>query len=116
MHKYYLDHLQELEAEAIFVLREVAAKFDRPAILFSGGKDSIVVTHLAQKAFWPAKIPMPVIHIDTGHNFLEALEYRDQLVAEIGETLIVRKVEDTIRSKSLSEPRGKFASRNALQP
>jgi sulfate adenylyltransferase subunit 2 len=109
------DYLDELESESIHILREVAGQFERPALLFSGGKDSITMVHLALKAFRPGKFPFPLVHIDTGHNFLEALEYRDQLVAEIGEKLIVRKVEDTIRSKSLSEPRGKFASRNALQ-
>ncbi|MBC8149742.1 MAG: phosphoadenosine phosphosulfate reductase family protein, partial [Bacteroidetes bacterium] len=86
---YNLDHLTELESESIFVLREVAAQFDRPAILFSGGKDSIVVTHLASKAFAPAKIPMPLVHIDTGHNFPETIAFRDNLVADLGAQLIV---------------------------
>ena len=81
---YQLDHLDELEAESMFVLREVAAQFERPAILFSGGKDSIVVTHLAAKAFAPARIPMPLVHIDTGHNFPETLEFRDALVERLG--------------------------------
>ncbi len=115
MHKYYLTHLQELESEAIFIIREVVAQFDKPAILFSGGKDSIVVTHVAKKAFWPAKIPMPLIHIDTGHNFKEALDYRDAMAENIDATLVVRKVEDTIKAKKLTEPKGKFASRNWLQ-
>src|SRR5665213_3580925 len=115
MRNYHLDYLELLESEAIHIMREVAGQFERPALLFSGGKDSITMVHLALKAFRPGKFPFPLVHIDTGHNFLEALEYRDRLVAEIGEKLIVRKVEDTIRSKSLSEPRGKFASRNALQ-
>ncbi|MEO8117016.1 MAG: sulfate adenylyltransferase subunit CysD [Bacteroidota bacterium] len=115
MHKYYLDHLQELEAEAIFVLREVAAQFDRPAILFSGGKDSIVVTHLAQKAFWPAKIPMPLIHIDTGHNFPETMDFRDKLVKELGVQLLVGSVQDSINKGRAKEEKGINASRNALQ-
>ena len=92
MHKYYLTHLQELESEAIFVIREVVAQFDKPAILFSGGKDSIVITHLARKAFWPSKIPLPLIHIDTGHNFSETMVFRDNLVKELGVQLIVGSV------------------------
>ncbi len=115
MHKYYLDHLQELEAEAIFVLREVAAQFDRPAILFSGGKDSIVVTRLAQKAFWPAKIPMPLIHIDTGHNFPETMNFRDKLVKELGVQLLVGSVQESINKGRAKEEKGLNASRNALQ-
>ncbi|MBS1729239.1 MAG: sulfate adenylyltransferase subunit CysD [Bacteroidetes bacterium] len=115
MHKYYLDHLQELEAEAIFVLREVAAQFDRPAILFSGGKDSIVVTHLAKKAFWPAKIPMPLIHIDTGHNFPETMNFRDKLVKELGVQLLVGSVQESINKGRAKEEKGLNASRNALQ-
>jgi sulfate adenylyltransferase subunit 2 len=108
----YLDHL---ESEAIHILREVAGQFERPALLFSGGKDSITLVYLALKAFRPGRFPFPLVHIDTGHNFPEALDFRDQLVTKIGEKLIVRKVEDTIKTKKLSEPRGKFASRNALQ-
>lgn len=115
MNKYYLDHLQELEAEAIYVIREVVAQFDRPAILFSGGKDSIVVTRLAQRAFWPAKIPMPLIHIDTGHNFPEALEFRDQLVEELGVQLIVGSVQRSIDDGRVKEETGANASRNSLQ-
>lgn len=115
MSKYQLDHLAQLESEAIHILREVAGQFERPALLFSGGKDSITLVHLALKAFRPGKFPFPLVHIDTGHNFQEALDFRDQLAAEIGEQLIVRKVEDTIRAKGLTEPKGKFASRNALQ-
>jgi sulfate adenylyltransferase subunit 2 len=115
MSKYYLDHLQELEAEAIFVIREVAAQFDRPAILFSGGKDSIVVTHLARRAFWPAKIPMPLIHVDTGHNFPEALAFRDKLVAELGVQLIVGSVQQSIDQGKVKEETGMNASRNTLQ-
>ncbi len=109
---YYLDNL---ESEAIHILREVAGQFERPALLFSGGKDSITLVHLALKAFRPGKFPFPLVHIDTGHNFPEALEFRDKLANEIGEKLIVRKVEDTIKSKKLTEPKGKFASRNQLQ-
>jgi len=115
MHKYYLNHLQELEAEAIFVIREVVAQFDRPAILFSGGKDSIVITHLAKKAFWPAKIPLPLIHIDTGHNFPETMEFRDNLVKELGVQLIVGSVQDSIDKGRVKEETGLNASRNALQ-
>lgn len=115
MTRYYLDHLQELEAEAIFVIREVAAQFDRPAILFSGGKDSILVTRLAQRAFWPAKIPMPLIHIDTGHNFPEALAFRDALVAELGVQLIVGSVQQSIDEGRVQEETGANASRNSLQ-
>jgi len=115
MHKYYLNHLQELEAEAIFVIREVVAQFDRPAILFSGGKDSIVVTHLARKAFYPAKIPLPLIHIDTGHNFPETMEFRDNLVKELGVQLIVGSVQESIDKGRAKEESGLNASRNALQ-
>jgi sulfate adenylyltransferase subunit 2 len=110
-----LDYLDHLESEAIHIFREVAGQFERPALLFSGGKDSITLVHLALKAFRPGKFPFPLVHIDTGHNFPEALEFRDQLVNKIGERLIVSKVEDTIKSKRLTEPKGKFASRNALQ-
>lgn len=108
-------YLDKLEAESIYIMREVAAQFERPALLFSGGKDSITLVQLAIKAFAPMKIPFPLVHIDTGHNFPEALHYRDWLAQEIGATLIVRKVEDTIRHKKLAEPKGKFASRNWLQ-
>ncbi len=110
-----LDYLDQLESESIHIMREVAGQFERPALLFSGGKDSITLVHLALKAFRPGKFPFPLVHIDTGHNFPEALAYRDKLAATIGEKLIVRKVEDTIRTKNLTEPKGKFASRNALQ-
>ena len=96
-------------------MREVAGQFERPALLFSGGKDSITLVHLALKAFRPGKFPFPLVHIDTGHNFPEALAYRDAMVSDIGEKLIVRKVEDTIKAKNLTEQKGKFASRNALQ-
>jgi len=113
--KFQPDYLDLLESEAIHILREVAGQFERPALLFSGGKDSITLVHLALKAFRPAKFPFPLVHIDTGHNFPEALEFRDRLVEKLGEKLIVRKVEDTIKEKKLQEPKGKFASRNALQ-
>lgn len=112
---YQLDYLEQLEAESIHIFREVAAQFEKPALLFSGGKDSITLVHLARKAFAPGPIPFPLVHIDTGHNFPEALQFRDQLANEVNATLIVRKVEDTIREKSLTEPKGKFASRNWLQ-
>lgn len=109
------DYLDDLESEAIHILREVAGQFEKPALLFSGGKDSITLVHLALKAFRPGKFPFPLVHIDTGHNFQEALDFRDAYTKEIGEPLIVRQVEDTIREKGLAEPKGKFASRNALQ-
>jgi len=112
---YHLNHLKELESEAIYVLREVAAQFERPAILFSGGKDSIVVAHLARKAFYPAKLPFPLVHIDTGHNFIEAIEYRDWLVKEIGAKLIVGSVQQSIDEGRAVEEKGFNASRNALQ-
>jgi sulfate adenylyltransferase subunit 2 len=115
MSKYQLNDLEQLEAESIYIMREVAAQFEKPALLFSGGKDSITLVHLAMKAFAPMKIPFPLVHIDTGHNFPEALAYRDFLAKEIGAELIVRKVEDTIRSQNLTEAKGKFASRNWLQ-
>lgn len=110
-----MDHLDQLESEAIYILREVAGQFEKPALLFSGGKDSIVLVHLALKAFRPGKFPFPLVHIDTGHNFYEAISFRDNLVKRLSERLIVRLVEDTIKKKRLSESKGKFASRNALQ-
>ncbi|HXB09015.1 MAG TPA: sulfate adenylyltransferase subunit CysD [Puia sp.] len=113
--KYRLDYLDQLESESIHIFREVAGQFERPALLFSGGKDSITLVHLALKAFRPGKFPFPLVHIDTGHNFPEALEFRDRLAAGIGEKLLVRKVEDTIQKRQLTEPGGKFSSRNALQ-
>ena len=109
------DYLEQLEDEAIYILRETAAQFERPALLFSGGKDSIVLVHLALKAFRPAKFPFPLVHIDTGHNFPEALAFRDKLVAEIDENLIVGCVEDSIKKYNLKETQGRFPSRNALQ-
>lgn len=108
-------HLGQLEAEAIFVLREVAADFERPVLLFSGGKDSIAVSHLARKAFWPGPVPFPLLHIDTGHNFPETLEYRDRWISKLGAKLIVREVEETIRQGKVREEQGPGASRNALQ-
>jgi sulfate adenylyltransferase subunit 2 len=110
-----MDYLDRLEAEAIHILREVAGQFDRPALLFSGGKDSICLVHLALKAFRPGKFPFPLVHIDTGHNFQETLDFRDDLSNRIKETLIVRKVEDTIKSRGLIDAKGKFPSRNPLQ-
>jgi sulfate adenylyltransferase subunit 2 len=115
MSNYHLDHLDQLESEAIHIMREVAGQFEKPALLFSGGKDSITLVHLALKAFRPGKFPFPLVHIDTGHNFQEALDFRDALAEKTGEKLIVRKVADTIKQQNLSEPKGKFASRNALQ-
>lgn len=110
-----LDYLDQLENEAIYILREVAGQFEKPALLFSGGKDSICLVHLALKAFRPGKFPFPLVHVDTGHNFPEALKYRDDLAARINEKLIVRKVEDTIKAKGLQDAKGKYPSRNALQ-
>jgi sulfate adenylyltransferase subunit 2 len=115
MSQYQTDYLDYLESEAIHIMREVAGQFERPALLFSGGKDSITLVHLALKAFRPGKFPFPLVHIDTGHNFPEALQFRDEMAESIGERLIVRKVEDTIKRQNLTETKGKFASRNALQ-
>ncbi len=115
MSKRRLDYLEQLEAESIHIFREVAAQFEKPALLFSGGKDSITLVHLASRAFAPGPIPFPLVHIDTGHNFPEALLFRDQLAEQFNARLIVRKVEDTIRKKNLTEPKGKFPSRNWLQ-
>ena len=115
MSKYYLNYLDELESEAIFVLREVWAQFDNPVILFSGGKDSILVTHLAKKAFYPAKIPFPLMHVDTGHNFPETIEFRDNIIKELGAQLIVGSVQESIDEGRVAEERGKNATRNALQ-
>ena len=113
--EYNLNHLDELEAESIFVIREVAAQFERPAILFSGGKDSIVVTHLAAKAFAPARIPMPLVHIDTGHNFPETMAFRDALVERLNARLVVGSVQETIDAGRVQEESGAHASRNRLQ-
>ena len=106
---------RELEDEAIYIIREAAAQFERPAILFSGGKDSITVLRLAQKAFYPGKIPFPLVHIDTGHNFPETIEFRDWLVKETGVELVVGYVQDDINAKRAVEETGKFSSRNGLQ-
>src|SRR6201747_2128476 len=103
MSVHSLDYLEQLESESIQIFREVAGQFERPALLFSGGKDSITLVHLALKAFRPGKFPFPLVHIDTGHNFQEALDYRDNMAERIGEKLIVRYVEDTIREKKLKE-------------
>jgi sulfate adenylyltransferase subunit 2 len=110
-----LDYLELLEAEAIHILRETAAQFNNPALLFSGGKDSTVLMHLAVTAFYPAKPPFVIVHIDTGHNFEEALSFRDNLVQKFGLPLIVRHVTDTIKTKKLQDASGKFPSRNAMQ-
>ncbi|GAB5416365.1 MAG: sulfate adenylyltransferase subunit CysD [Crocinitomicaceae bacterium] len=115
MNKYYLNHLDELESEAIFILREVAANFQNPVILFSGGKDSIVLTHLAKKAFYPAKIPFSLMHVDTGHNFPETIQFRDDLVGSLGVNLIVGSVQKSIDDGRVAEERGKHATRNSLQ-
>lgn len=109
------NHLQELESEAIFVLREVAAQFQNPAILFSGGKDSIVVAHLAKKAFYPARIPFPLVHIDTGHNFQETLDFRDELAAKLNAKLIVGSVQEMIDKGLANDEKGYSASRNVAQ-
>ena len=108
-------YLNQLEDEAIYILREAAAQFEKPALLFSGGKDSIVLVHLALKAFRPGKFPFPLVHIDTGHNFPEAIAFRDYLANQIGEKLIVASVEDSIKKYNLKETSGRFPSRNALQ-
>ena len=115
MISYSLPHLDQLEHEAIFVLREVVAQFERPVLLFSGGKDSTVLFWLARKAFLPARPPLPLLHIDTGHNFPETLAFRDQLIKGTGLRLIVRTVEESIRQGRVHEERGRHASRNALQ-
>lgn len=110
-----INHLRELESESIYVIREVAAQFEKPTLLFSGGKDSIVMFHIARKAFWPAKVPFPLLHIDTGHNFPETLEFRDQLMEKTGSTCIVRLVQDSIDKGRVTEETGYNASRNKLQ-
>src|SRR5210317_2064118 len=107
--------INALENEAIYIFREVAAQFERPVLLFSGGKDSITLVRLAQKAFYPAKIPFPLMHIDTGHNFPETIEFRDRLVAELGVDLIVRHVQDSIDQGKVKEETGRYSSRNMLQ-
>src|SRR5690606_209197 len=115
MQSYNLTHLRELESESIYVLREVASQFDNPVMLFSGGKDSIVMFHLARKAFWPAKVPFPLLHVDTGHNFEETIEFRDRLMKETGANLIAAKVQDSIDQGKVTEEKGVNASRNSLQ-
>jgi sulfate adenylyltransferase subunit 2 len=112
---YELTHLEALEAEAIHIIREVAATFERPVLLFSGGKDSIVMLRLAEKAFWPARIPFPVMHVDTGHNFPEVLEFRDRRVAELGVKLVIASVQESIDQGRVVEQTGRNASRNRLQ-
>ena len=112
---YTIDHLAQLEAEAIYVLRETAAQFENPALLFSGGKDSIVMLHLAVKAFAPAPVPFPIMHVDTGHNFPEVIEFRDRKAAELGIKLVVASVQDAIDSGKVTEETGPRASRNRLQ-
>ncbi len=115
MDNYFLSYIEELEAEAIYVLREVYAQFENPVLLFSAGKDSTVITHLAKKAFYPAKIPFPLLHIDTGHNFPETLAFRDQLVDELDVRLIVGSVQESINRGRVAEEKGKHPDRNALQ-
>jgi len=115
MSKYYLNYLDELESEAIYILREVWAQFENPVILFSGGKDSILVAHLAKKAFFPAKIPFPLMHVDTGHNFPETIKFRDDLIREFGCQLIVGSVQEAIDDGRVTEEKGKNATRNTLQ-
>ncbi|HEV3400449.1 MAG TPA: sulfate adenylyltransferase subunit CysD, partial [Acidimicrobiales bacterium] len=114
-HRYELSHLEELESEAIFIMREVAGEFERPVLLFSGGKDSVVLLHLAQKAFRPGRFPFPVMHVDTGHNFPEVLEFRDRRMRELGERLIVASVQQSIDTGRVVEDTGPKASRNRLQ-
>ena len=115
MSKYFLNYLDELESEAIYVLREVYAQFRNPVILFSGGKDSILLTHLAKKAFYPSKIPFALMHIDTGHNFPETIEFRDALVKKLGVQLLVGSVQEAIEDGRVMEEKGKNATRNSLQ-
>lgn len=115
MVSYNLNHIKSLESESIFIIREVAAQFERPALLFSGGKDSIVMAHLAKKAFWPSKIPFTFLHIDTGHNFIETIEFRDNLIKKLGVKLLVGSVQDSIDNGRVAEEKGPEASRNVLQ-
>ncbi|AUC78012.1 sulfate adenylyltransferase small subunit [Nonlabens sp. MB-3u-79] len=115
MNKFYLDYLQELESEAIYVIREVWAQFEKPVILFSGGKDSIVLTHLAQKAFYPARIPFKLMHVDTGHNFPETIAFRDAVAKEKNVEMIIASVQESIDAGRVQEEKGKNATRNALQ-
>jgi len=115
MSEHNINHLRELEAESMYVIREVVAQFEKPTMLFSGGKDSIVMWHLARKSFWPAKIPFPLLHIDTGHNFQETLDYRDKLMKDSGTKLLVAYVQDSIDRGRVVEEKGVNASRNVLQ-
>ena len=116
MHKdYTITHLKQLESEAIYILRETAAQFEKPVLLFSGGKDSIVMAHLAKKAFWPAKLPFALMHVDTGHNFPETIQYRDQFVKDLGADLVVASVQKAIDDGKVVEETGSYASRNGLQ-
>ena len=115
MSSYNLTHLKELESEAIFILREVAAQFEKPVMLFSGGKDSIIMFYLARKAFYPGKIPFPLMHVDTGHNFPETITFRDRLIKKTGETLIIKYVQDSIDKGNAVEETGANPSRNGLQ-
>src|SRR3954468_969317 len=112
---YELSHLRALEAEAIHIMREVAAEFERPVLLFSGGKDSLVLVRIAEKAFRPAPFPFPLMHVDTGHNFPEVIEFRDSLIERLGERLVVASVEESIRQGRVVEETGPRASRNRLQ-
>jgi len=112
---YQLSHLRELEAESIYILREVAAQFEKPVLMFSGGKDSILMVHLAMKAFYPARIPFPLLHVDTGHNFPETIEFRDNMVKKLGAKLVVGHVQTAIDSGMVREEKGVNASRNGLQ-
>src|SRR5881227_3763664 len=115
MASHTFDYLDQLESEAIHILREVAGQFERPALLFSGGKDSIVLVRLAEKAFRPGRFPFPIMHVDTGHNFPEVIEFRDRLISELGERLIVANVQDSIDAGRVVEETGPGASRNQLQ-
>lgn len=115
MKQYKMNHLRQIEAEAIYIIREVAAQFERPVMLFSGGKDSICMAHLAKKAFYPGKIPFPLMHIDTGHNFDETIEFRDKFIEDLGAKLIVRTVQDSIDKGRVEEETGPTPSRNSLQ-
>lgn len=115
MQYYKLNHIRQLESESIFLMREVAAQFEKPVLMFSGGKDSITMARIAQKAFWPGKIPFPFLHVDTGHNFEETIQFRDELMEELGVDLIVAKVQDMIDAGRVKEESGPNASRNKLQ-
>lgn len=115
MKSYKLNHIRQLESESIFVMREVTAQFEKPVLLFSGGKDSLTMARLAQKAFWPGKIPFPFLHVDTGHNFEETIRFRDELMEKLGVKLIVAHVQDMIDAGRVKEEKGPNASRNKLQ-